>query len=100
MTKNEVRRGNAGYSDSEVDGERLAADLQKAMDELSAQGYLVTQVTSVISGGYDYVYQSQGVTSSPRILSDTEAVSGGASFGYGYGFSYTDSLIVVATRNE
>jgi len=87
-----------GWSDCEIDSERLANDLQKAIESLNQEGYLVKSITPVISGAYNYQYKAEGITSSPRILGDTEAVRGGASYGYGYGYSYTDSLIIHATK--
>ncbi len=98
VTKKETRWEQTGFSDTHIDGERLAEDLQTTINTLSDEGYSITHITPVISAAYDYKYQAQGVTSTPRILSDGEAVSGGASFGYAYGYSYTDSLIVVAER--
>ncbi len=98
VTRNETRWENTGYSDSVIDGERLALDLRIAIKKLNDSGYTIKHITPITSGAYDYQYQAEGVTSSPRIFSDGEAVRGGASFGYGYGYSYTDSLIVVAEK--
>ncbi|AOW84091.1 TPA: hypothetical protein AB5H59_004042 [Vibrio mimicus] len=97
--RNEKRWEQTGYSDCIVDSKRLAADLQRAIDNLNRDGFSVKMITPVISGDYSYKYQAQGISSSKRILSETESVKGGASFGYGYGYSYTDSLLVIAEKN-
>ena len=88
-----------GYSDCMIDSERLAKDLERAIDSLNKDSFKVISITPITSGDYAYKYQSQGISSSKRILSETESVSGGASFGYGYGYSYTDSLIILAEKN-
>ena len=98
--RKEVRWEQTGYSDSIIDAERLAADLQQALDPLNQEGFRVKMITPVLSGDYFYQYQAQGISSAKRLLSDTEKVQGGASFGYGYGFSYTDSLLVIAERDD
>ena len=73
-------------SGSRVDGERLAKDLADTIAKLSAEGYAVTTVTPVLSGkccrtpsgddGDDDVRQRE------------------------CGFSFTDSLVVVANRGD
>jgi len=88
-----------GFSDSKIDGEKLANDLQAAIQELNDDGYNIKSITPVISGEYDYKYQAKGISSSPRLIGNTEAVSGGASYGYGYGYSYTECFIIVASKN-
>ncbi len=59
-----------------VDGNSLAIEIQKACNDLVDSGYQVTQVMPVSSGGNNY---KNGV-------------------GYGYGFSYTSGVIIVATN--
>lgn len=97
--RKEKKWEQTGYSDCIVDSERLAADLQKVIENLNRDGFSVKMITPVISGDYSYKYQAQGISSSKRILSETESVTGGASYGYGYGYSYTDSLLVIAEKN-
>ncbi|WP_078118608.1 hypothetical protein [Thiosocius teredinicola] len=99
VTRKEKRWQQTGWSDCEIDGERLANDLQKAVSSLNHDGYAVKSITPLTSGAYHYQYQAEGIRSSPRILGSTEAVEGGAGFGYGYGYSYTDSLLVHAAKN-
>lgn len=98
ILRKEKQLEQTGYSDCIVDSQRLAQDLQDAIDILYNEGFKVKTIVPVISGHYDYKYQAQGMSSSTRIFRETEKVSGGASFGYGYGFSYTDSLIVIAEK--
>ena len=95
VTKNVKQWKQTGFSDCEIDNERLATDLEKVISSLNNDGYKIQSITPIISGKYDY--QAEGISSSARMMRETEAVSGGASFGYGY--SYTDSLIVVAEIN-
>jgi hypothetical protein len=99
VTRKETQWKKTGWSDCEIDGERLTEDLQKTIEGLNREGYSVISITSILSGAYKYKYQAKGVTSSPRLLTETEAVKGGASYGYGYGYSYTESLIVHARKN-
>ena len=100
LVRKETKIKQVGWSDSKIDGARLAEDLECVVKKLNRDGFKVDSVTPVVSGAYDYKYRSQGISSSKRLLSETESVSGGASFGYGYGYSHTESLIVVGTRIE
>ena len=99
ITRKEKQWKSTGWSDCEIDGERLSEDLQRTIDALNKEGYSIKSITSILSGAYNYRYEVEDITSSPRIFRDTEAVKGGASYGYGYGYSYTESLIVHATKN-
>ena len=96
VTRKEKQWKQTGWSDSEIDGEKLASDLKSVTNELKEQGYKITSITPVLSGAYNYKFSSRGISSSPRLFSETEAVSGGGSYGFGYGYSYTEGLIVVA----
>ncbi len=87
-----------GTSKSKIDSERLASDLQESINDLNAQGYKIRQILPVISGDYDYLYSNEGISSSPRMFNGTEKIGGGASFGLGYGYSFTDSLIIIAEK--
>jgi hypothetical protein len=95
VTRKEKQWEQTGFSDCKIDNERLATDLEKVINSLNKDGYKIQSVTPIMSGEYDY--QAEGISSSVRIMRETESVSGGASYGYGY--SYTDSLIVIAERN-
>ena len=87
-----------GYSDCLIDGELLNEDIQKAINNLNQEGYQVVSITPIQSGGYNYSYKEGNISSSKRILFDTEAVQGTTGYSYGYGFSYTESVIILARK--
>lgn len=95
VTKKEKQWKQTGFSDCKIDSERLASDLERVINLFNNDGYKIQSITPIMSGKYNY--KAEGISSSARIIGNTEAVSGGASYGYGY--SYTDSLIVVAEKN-
>ncbi|ABZ77849.1 hypothetical protein Shal_3302 [Shewanella halifaxensis HAW-EB4] len=76
------------YSTCKIDSERLNNDLQQAIEALNTDGYKVQQITPVTSG--DYAFKDH--FSDPHLLGNGVSTEGG----YGYGFSYTDSLIILA----
>lgn len=76
------------YSTCKVDSDRLNADLQLAIEKLNLDGYRVVQITPVTSG--DFAFKDH--FSDPHLLGNGVTTEGG----YGYGFSYTDSLIILA----
>lgn len=67
-----------GYSESEIDADRLVRDMQTAIEALNQDGFEVTSVTPVISG---------------------RAVAGkrpAAKKAQDHGFSYTEGMIIIA----
>lgn len=76
------------YSRCKIDSERLNNDLQKAIEQLNEEGYRIMQITPVVSGLYDF----SNNTTSTGVFSNAISSDGG----YGFGFSYTDSMIIVA----
>ncbi|MGS0826546.1 hypothetical protein ACVBIO_12110 [Shewanella sp. 0m-8] len=78
------------YSTCKIDNERLNDDLQQAIEALNNDGFKVQQITPVTSG--DYVFKDH--FSDPHLLGNGVSTEGG----YGYGFSYTDSLIILAEQ--
>ncbi|MGS0682116.1 hypothetical protein ACVBIL_13225 [Shewanella sp. 125m-7] len=76
------------YSTCKIDSERLNNDLQLAIETLNNDGYKVVQITPVTSG--DFAFRDH--FSDPHFLGNGVSTEGG----YGYGFSYTDSLIILA----
>ncbi len=65
-------------SDSIIDDEALAENVRESIEELNQEGYEVLSVTPVTSAEYK---------------------SGGEyNLSYGYGYSYTSSLIIIAKR--
>ena len=90
IVREEQRWVQVGWSDSEVDGERLAQDLESAIFQLNSEGYQVVSVTPVSSGKYDYQWnQPKG-----------NHRNSGSAYGFGYGFSYTEGLTIIAKSNE
>ena len=78
------------YSTCKIDSERLNNELQQAITTLNQQGFKVVQITPVTSG--DFAFKEH--FSDPHLLGNGVSTEGG----YGYGFSYTDSLIVLAEQ--
>jgi hypothetical protein len=82
VTKQEMQFHQTGWSDCEIDGDQLAADVAKETAALNQEGFEVVAVTPVISGTYKY---------------DWSAVS---HYGYGYGYSYTEGVLLIATGSH
>ncbi|MBT1444376.1 hypothetical protein KJI95_07530 [Shewanella sp. JM162201] len=74
------------YSDSVIDGERLAGDIAAAVEAMNAEGYEVQSVMPVTSGHYDFA-DNRG-----------SGLLGGG--GYGYGFSYTQGVTLIGRKFE
>nr|WP_233174427.1 hypothetical protein [Elizabethkingia sp. ASV34] len=83
-----------GWSNSEIDGERLSADINNEIEKWSSQNIKIISISPITSGHYNYQYSSQGISSSKRVFSETEKVSGGGSYGFGYGYSYTEGVLI------
>lgn len=94
VTKRVVSPKIVGWSDSEVDGERLSADINNELEKLSSQNAKIISIVPISSGRYNYQYSSEGISSSRRVFSETEKVSGGGSYGFGYGYSYTEGVLI------
>ena len=86
VTRKVTEWEQTGYSDCEIDGERLSHDIQKAIEELNRDGYEVVSVTPVTSGQYNYKYETKALQQS------------GWGYGYGYGYSYTEGVSIVAKK--
>ena len=56
VTKREKQWVQTGYSIREIDGERLAEDLQTALDKFNADGYEVVSAVQVVSGHLEWSY--------------------------------------------
>lgn len=94
----DVPKPTSEYSDHEVDSDRLATDLEAALNKLNDLGFELKEIVTVTSGKYAYECESGSISSSINILSGNDSVSGNTGYGYGYGYSYTDSLIVVGQK--
>jgi len=83
VTRKEVKWEQTGWSDTEIDGNRLSRDLQNEISGLNENGYEVISVTAITSGNYSWEKGPQGDV-------------GG--YGYGYGYSFTEGVLVVAKK--
>ena len=72
-------------SDCEIDGKKFSEDINQTISELETEGYEVVSVTPVTSGRYKYDYEAPIINAADR-----------ASFGWGYGFSYTEGVNILA----
>ena len=91
ITRTEQRWEQTGYSDCEIDGPRLADDIQNAVRTLNSEGYVVANITPVISGRYNYEYKANSSRN------DNHCAGGG--FGYGYGYSITEGMVIVGQKH-
>ena len=73
-------------SDCEIDGRKFSENINQAIAELETEGYEVVSVTPVTSGRYKYYYEH------PPLIYVRER----GSFGWGYGFSYTEGVNILA----
>lgn len=96
VLRKETQVQQVGWSDSEIDGARLARDVAQAVEALNSDGFEVISMTAVASGSYRYEYKIGQITSSARVVRDTEAISGNTGYSYGYGYSYTEGVLLVA----
>lgn len=78
-----------GYSDCEIDGDRLANDITATVSQLNEQGYEIVSINEVTSGRYSWAYKTNG----------GGGMNGGWGYGYGYGYSYTEGVVVVAKKS-
>lgn len=78
VTKEEKRWVQTGVSDSLIDGERLANDVELAVQQLNHDGWEVQAVFPVTSGDYNWRRE--------------------VNLSYGYGFSFTEGVIIIARK--
>jgi len=86
VTKKVTEWESTGYSNTEIDGARLAQDIEKAVHQLNSDGYEVVSVSEVTSGRYNRSYQIKGIN------------NGGGGYGYGYGYSITEGVTIIARK--
>jgi pantoate kinase len=72
LTRGVSKKVLSGYSDSKIDGQGLSEDIQKAVDTLNKDGYEVICISEV-----------------------TSAYGNSA---YGYGYSYTEGVNIIAKK--
>jgi len=71
-----------GWSDCEVDGERLAKDISNIVEQLNKDGYEVLSISNIVSGAHQSDYST----------------SDNSSYGLGYGYSFTEGVMVLAKK--
>lgn len=86
VTRKEKQWEQTGWSDCEIDGERLAQDIERAINSLNSNGYEVVSITPTTSGTYSWSYKTGGSTQA------------GWGYGYGYGYSYTEGVTIIAKK--
>jgi hypothetical protein len=84
VTRKEERFVQTGSSDCDIDAERLADDIAKAVAELNREGYEVVAVTPLTSGDH-FAETKWGWT-------------GNGGVGYGYGYSFTKGVVITARK--
>lgn len=82
VTRYEKQWEQTGWSDREIDGHRLAEDINKTIQALNSDGFEVISITPITSGDYSW---------------HSVVISGGG-YGYGYGFSYTECVIITLRK--
>lgn len=88
VMRKEEQWEQTGWSESEIDGEKLAADIADAVKTLNSDGYEVVCISEITSGKYNWAYKSSGIN------------NGGYGYGYGYGFSYTEGATIIAKKSN
>ena len=76
-------------SDKTIDITRLNNDVNIEIENLNNQGYEIISITPITSGQYKYDFEAPIVNA--RDL---------PSYGWGYGFSYTCGVIVIAKKTK
>ncbi|WP_059003005.1 hypothetical protein [Pseudomonas syringae] len=96
IMKKETQWQQTGWSDSQIDGERLSKDVEDAVARLNADGYEIQTVLPIVSGAYDYALKYRYEIRHDR--SDPNSKDQSYVFGYGYGYSFTEGVTLVAKK--
>jgi hypothetical protein len=83
-TRTEWQERQKGYS-SQIDGQKLASDVSKAIRDKSRDGFTVQSVTPITSGDWAY--------NTGELHSGANGMQG--HFGYSYGYSFTEGVMIV-----
>jgi hypothetical protein len=67
-------------SDCRIDCQRLQRDVQSAMEDLKREGYEAVAITPITSGNYSWAQSGYS--------------------GYGYGYSFTEAVLITARYNH
>lgn len=78
-----------GWSDREIDGQRLTNDIAAVAQTLNNDGYNILSIMPVTSGAYN----------SDREYQTDASLQAGWGYGYGYGYSYTEGVVIIACKN-
>ena len=78
-----------GWSETEIDGDRLTRDISTAVQGLNNNGYEVISIMPISSGvcNKDFKEGRGG-----------DNCSIGGAYGYGYGFSYTSGVTIISKK--
>ncbi|NHB86589.1 hypothetical protein [Photorhabdus tasmaniensis] len=79
-----------GWSDCQIDGDKLNEDVIEAIDKLNSEGFEVISITPVTSGNWTYKYNTGSISNG----------NGRGGYGYGYGYSYTEGVLVLVKKKE
>lgn len=79
-----------GWSDCQIDGERLNEDINNVLNKLNQDNYEVISISPITSGTWAYKYQQNDINNG----------NGKGSYGYGYGYSYTEGVVILAKKNK
>lgn len=77
------------HADKQIDGKEFNKIIEETVSQLDMEGFDIISITPVISGQYD-CYDG-GVKTGIN-----DAALGHSSTGYGYGFSYTEGVSILA----
>nr|WP_232906098.1 hypothetical protein [Pseudomonas syringae] len=94
IMKKETQWQQTGWSDCQIDGERLSKDVEDAVAQLNADGYEIQTVLPILSGAYDYALKYRYEIRHNR----TELNPGDQSYVFGYGYSFTEGVTLVAKK--
>ena len=72
-------------SDCKIDGKKFSENINQEIVKLEDEGYEIVSITPITSGSYKYDYEAPIINAGDR-----------ASFGWGYGFSYTEGVNILA----
>jgi len=80
------------YSDSEIDGDKFSQLIDDAVKKLNNDGYRVTSITPITSGKFNH---HANVVRTSNVWED---VDGAHVISYGYGYSYTEGVIILGEK--
>ncbi len=84
---NKNNKSQKHNSDKTIDIVRLNEDINQEVERLNNSGYEIISITPITSGEYKYDYKAPTINAGSR-----------ASYGWGYGFSYTSGVIITAKK--